>query len=214
MTKLWMGTSYRSLLLNKFDFKLRGENVLEVGCHDGFLLSQIPSKRKVGIDLEPIKVFPRIEYLEGDFLKHDFNGENFDLVISIEVLEHVEDPEKFMQNLDKVISKGGRALLSVPSKNIKIFPYLFQSYIDKRWGHHYRRGYNLKELHSLFGKYLPQRKYKIISWNCPLWRTFYIPLKLLWKIFPRFTNRLQKVSVDLDMKFRRGKKGFFFIVVE
>src|SRR3989344_181645 len=213
MTKqIWMGTYYRWLLLKRLGFsKLSGANLLEIGCHDGFIINHFCGSKKTGIDLEPVKLYPQINYLQGDFLEHDFKGQEFDLIISLEVMEHVKYPARYLQNLDKILAPGGKALLSVPSKQIKIFPYLFQSYIDKRWGHNFRRGHSVTELHQLLQGNLSGRKYKLIAWNCPLWRTIYIPLKLLWNISPAMTKRVLDFTITFDHKFRKGRKGFFYV---
>lgn len=210
---MWMGTCYRDLLLKRFKFALKGENALEVGCHDGFLLANVEAKKKVGIDLEPVNAYAGIEYIKSDFLNYNFGNEKFDIILSIEVLEHVKEPEKFLQAVNKLISNEGKVLLSVPSKNIKIFPYLFQPYLDRRWGHHYRRGFSAKELHQLLEENFPGRDYKILCWNCPFWRTAYLPLKMLWEISPGATKKILKLSIKLDSKFRQGKNGFFFVII-
>jgi 2-polyprenyl-3-methyl-5-hydroxy-6-metoxy-1,4-benzoquinol methylase len=210
---MWMGTYYRSLLLDSLGFKLEGENALEIGCHDGFLLSKVIAKEKVGIDPEPIINYPHIEYIKGDFLTHNFDEKKYDLVLSIEVMEHVTNPKVFMQNISRILTNNGRTLLSVPSKRIKIFPYFLQSYIDKRWGHNYRRGFSKKELYQLLENNFSDKTYKIIEWNCPFWRTTYIPLKMLWIVFPSLTKKLLKFSLTIDSWNKKGTNGFFFVTI-
>lgn len=195
-----MGTYYRHLLLKKLNLYSKTDSILEVGCHDGFLLHNFQAKTKTGIDIEIIKKFKDINYIQGDFLKEKIK--KHDLVISIEVLEHVDDPKAFINKIKKT---GKKLLLSVPSKHILIFPYLFQNYIHKQWGHDYRRGFTKQQIKQL----LPNAK--IIEWSCPFWRTFYIPLKILWKISPGLTKQLLKLTITLDLKFKNGKKGFYFI---
>ena len=208
-----MGTYYRGLCLKKLGFDLDADSVLEVGCHDGYILSNVKANRKIGIDINPIRLYREIKYVKSDFLKHDFNGDVFDQVVSLEVMEHVPNPEKFLQNLGKVISDNGKALLSVPSKQMRIFPFIFQDYIDKRWGHEYRRGYSAEELHHLLSNKFNNKKFKIISWNCPFWRTAYIPMKFLWRVSPGLTKRILNLTIVLDKKFGKGRNGFFYVLI-
>src|SRR3989344_3290819 len=112
MAKMWLGTYYRCSLLKKLGFRLEGKNALEIGCHDGFLLHNISAQKKTGIDLEPMPKYPDIKYIKGDFLEYDFKGKKFDRIIAIEVMEHVPSPDIFLQNINKILSKDGCALLS------------------------------------------------------------------------------------------------------
>ena len=210
---MWLGTYYRHLLLKKLNFDLEGEKALEIGCHDGFIISNIKARTKVGIDLKPINKYPNVDYIKSDFIDYNFDKRKFDIILSIEVMEHIEDADKFLWKLSNLISKKGKALLSVPSKNIKVFPSIFQSYIDKRWGHYYRRGFGVDELKSLLKRNIKGKKFKIIEWNCPFYRSFYIPLKFLWPILPFITKKILSLLIDLDLKFKKGKSGFFFVVV-
>ena len=209
---MWMGTYHRNLLLKKL-FDLHGDNALEIGCHDGFLLHNIPAKKKIGIDIEIIKKYPKIKYIEADFLDYDFKKKIFDIILAIEVLEHIKYPDKFLKKLNNISSKNGKTLLSTPSKNVRIFPYVFQSYIDRRWGHYYRRGFSFDELKDLLDKNITNKNYKIIQWNCPFWRIFYLPLRFLWKIFPGLTKKISSLLIDLDLKFKKGNHGFFYILI-
>lgn len=209
---MWMGTYYRQLLLKKLNFYIYGDNALEIGCHDGFLLHNINSKKKTGIDLAPLNKYPEINYIKSDFIVHDFKKGKFDFILSIEVLEHVKDPDGFIKKLDKLLNVKGKAILSVPSKNIKIFPYIFQSYLNKRWGHEYRTGFTYEQLKNLLDKHI-SKNYKIIEWNCPFFRTSYLSLKFLWMLFPNLTKKILKVFIDIDSKFKKGKHGYFFILI-
>ncbi|MBT4334076.1 MAG: class I SAM-dependent methyltransferase [Candidatus Cloacimonetes bacterium] len=41
--------------------------------------------------------------------------ESFDLIIAIDILEHIEDDEQVLQNFRKVLEKGGKLIISSPS---------------------------------------------------------------------------------------------------
>tara|TARA_Y100001934_G_scaffold282087_1_gene394348 strand:- start:3558 stop:4760 length:1203 start_codon:yes stop_codon:yes gene_type:complete len=100
------------------------ENVLEVGCQRGFLLNEFQkrgAKRVVGI--EPGAVEPWVDdsgialdirrgLLSRDILKE----KGFDLVYSLQVLEHVEDPNDFLQIIFDSLNAEGRLLLAVPNE--------------------------------------------------------------------------------------------------
>jgi SAM-dependent methyltransferase len=74
----------------------------------------------------------------GDILNIPFPEESFDNVVSFEVLEYVNDPEKAVSELSRVTKVGGKVLVSVP--------FLVRSHDDQmRYTEHYLR--------TLFSKY-------------------------------------------------------------
>lgn len=96
--------------------------ILEVGCGEGFVLSRLvklfPQADLVGIDissqalLEAKKLCPQVELLEGDVQQLDFADNQFDLVVCLEVLEHLPNPDQALREIVRV-SKG-EVLISVP----------------------------------------------------------------------------------------------------
>jgi len=115
------------------------QNVLEVGCQRGFLLNEFQkrgAKKVVGI--EPGEVDPWVNesgttlnirrgILNRDILKE----KDFDLVYSLQVLEHVEDPNEFLQIIFDSLKVEGRLFLAVPNefyslKEGNIGMFLFQ----------------------------------------------------------------------------------------
>ena len=208
-----LGTYYRNLLIKHLNFDLNSEKVIEVGCHDGFLVHNLLAKKKVGVDLAPVQIYDDITYIQSDILLYE-PKEKFDLIIAIEVMEHIENPNLFVKKIGNLLSSDGRVLLSTPSKNIMMFPYFFQKYIDKRWGHDYRRGFSKDEIESLVSSNLPNKNIQIIAWNQPLFRAIYPVTRTLWVIFPKLAEWIIQKTVNIDSKFREGKHGVFFIYIK
>jgi SAM-dependent methyltransferase len=77
-----------------------------------------------------------------------FETEQFDVVVSIDVLEHLKDDQPFLLELNRVLKKAGRAVVTVPNGD----PGLLANRIKWRAGMspevygHYRAGYTLPEL--------------------------------------------------------------------
>ena len=67
---------------------------------------------------------------------------SFDTVFALNVVEHVEDDNQAIKNCKKLLKKGGRLIILVPSYD------LLYNGLDKELGH-YRR-YNKKKLSKLF----------------------------------------------------------------
>lgn len=98
-------------------------NVLEVGPGSGFytqLLRDLGVRRYVGVDITDV-LFPQLKdkFPEFSFLKQDITAEpvkeKFDLVVIIDVIEHIVTEEKLssaMQNVKDCLSKGATVMLS------------------------------------------------------------------------------------------------------
>lgn len=122
--------------------------VMEIGCSSGFLLKELvdhfPDRVIVGSDVvkEPLyqlaKKLPHVPLLRFDLLKCPLPNNCVDVLIMLNVLEHINDDIKALQNAFKLIKPGGFIILEVPAGK-----YLYDAY-DKELKH-YRR-YSLFEL--------------------------------------------------------------------
>jgi len=207
-----LGTYYRYLVLNNLKINLAGTKVLDIGCFDGFLLSQITANEKNGIDLMIDERYPGINYIVGDFITYDFKMEKFDKVFALDVMEHVIEDKLFLDKIVNILSHGGSAILSIPCVDIKIFPYFLHAWIDKKWGHIYRRGYSHQSITNLAedNKAIVSN---YIEWNCPIFRSSYLVLSILWKISPFIAKKILHATVKADSYMRSGNNGFIFFEI-
>lgn len=100
------------------------ERVLEVGCQQGFLLTEFHARgSRVCVGIEPGEVTPfvaedgyspdvRSGYLSTELL----DGDTFDFAYSLQVFEHVDDPTGFLRTIHGALAPGGRLLLAVPNE--------------------------------------------------------------------------------------------------
>lgn len=117
------------------------KTVLDIGCADGTFTKIIFNKTKaekiIGIDV----LKRSIGYAEKRFAKNKkmkfhvadvhqlpFRGGEFDAVFCLEVLEHVVDPLKVLQEVYRILKKGGYVIVLVPSEN-----WLFHSIVWPLW---------------------------------------------------------------------------------
>lgn len=210
------GTYYRFLILQNLNFHLEGNSILDIGCYDGFLLSHVNAAEKTGIDLQTLKKYPNIQYIQSNFLSYNFKNKKFDKIFSFDVLEHVKEDELFLKKVVKLLDENGTAILSTPSDKISIFPSFFQSYVDKRWGHIYRRGYSKDKITQLLSDFEKAGiiNVKFIEWNCPTFRLTYLPLNLIWRIFPRLAKIILRFFIKMDLMFEKGQSGFLFVIIK
>jgi 2-polyprenyl-3-methyl-5-hydroxy-6-metoxy-1,4-benzoquinol methylase len=98
---------------------------LDVGCGNGFITEYIASEfdEVVGIDMERerledfrahTRANPRYRVMEMSAAKMEFPNDSFSFITSFEVLEHVANLEKSVQEIARVCRRGGVLIISVP----------------------------------------------------------------------------------------------------
>lgn len=98
-------------------------DVIDVGCHTGYLLKMIknynPKINCYGIDINDGVFTPIVEGCDlrkADVRNMPFNNESFDILFVTDVLEHVEEIETAINEIKRVLKKGGSAILSGPTE--------------------------------------------------------------------------------------------------
>jgi SAM-dependent methyltransferase len=88
-----------------------GGSVLDVGAADTELLHRLNwFAHRVALDRRPPCPSPNVERVVSDFMDYR-PSTRFDLVLCLQVLEHLEDPEAFAR---KLLATGRRVIISVP----------------------------------------------------------------------------------------------------
>jgi len=111
--------TFRRLLKNLFARNLTGGALLEVGCGFGFFLHEAAEyfDYRVGTDYSYLAVAEAGKYankiLHGGVDSLDRN-ESFDLIVAIQVIEHVYRPKDFILKLTGHLKKGGKLVLATP----------------------------------------------------------------------------------------------------
>jgi len=105
---------------------LEGRTALDVGCGAGLLCEPLArlGAAVTGIDAAPENVASARVHAEGQGLDIDYRsgeigvvaGRRFDLVTSLEVVEHVSDPKGFVAGLAGALAPGGLMVLSTPNR--------------------------------------------------------------------------------------------------
>lgn len=104
---------------------LEGKSALDVGCGAGLLTEPLArmGARVSGIDAAPELIEAAREHAAGQGLEIDYRAAavedvegQFDLVTSLEVVEHVADPAAFVKALARRLAPGGLLILSTPNQ--------------------------------------------------------------------------------------------------
>jgi SAM-dependent methyltransferase len=95
---------------------IRGR-ILDVGCGGSAALARhFATSQYVGYELDPAKVLSASARWPGHRICVDWpEGELFDSVVALAVIEHVPDPRAFLVRLSHVVALGGRIILTTPS---------------------------------------------------------------------------------------------------
>jgi len=106
---------------------LQGKTALDVGCGAGLLAEPLA---RLGAQVTAIDAAPELIEVARDHAKRqrlaidyraapveDIDG-RFDLVTSLEVIEHVADPQAFVEALAKRLAPGGLLILSTPNRTV------------------------------------------------------------------------------------------------
>ena len=132
------------IILNNFDKSISKKNVLDIGCGGG-LISESLAKKKAkvtGIDgnicsIKQAKEHAKISSLKIKYINQSIdsffnkNKKKFDLILCLEVLEHVNDVKKTLDKITKLLNPGATLILSTINRNLKslIFAKIFGEYI-------------------------------------------------------------------------------------
>lgn len=138
--------------LSQVESYLKSPNpvIMEIGCSSGYLLRDLvasfPNAVILGADVVKDPLYRLASYLPGvplmrfDLLKCPLPEGVVDILIMLNVLEHIEDDIKALQNAKKLLKPGGYLIIEVPAG-----PQLYDSYDAEL--QHFRR-YSALDLHK------------------------------------------------------------------
>lgn len=128
--------------------------VLDLGSADGVfskvILDKSGAKSLIGIDVleksvawanKHWKKTGKMKFLVRDAHDLNFKPETFDAVFSMEMLEHVANPEEVLNEVKRVLKRGGYAVFLVPTDSL-----LFRT-VWFFWLRFYPRGWVWKDTH-------------------------------------------------------------------
>ena len=104
---------------------LTGKTALDVGCGAGLLCEPLArlGAEVTGVDAAPELIAAARAHAEGQGLAIDYRAcgveevdGQFDLVTSMEVIEHVASPVDFLRSLAERLAPGGLLILSTPNR--------------------------------------------------------------------------------------------------
>ena len=127
-----------------------GKVVMEIGCSSGFFIRELISKFQdaivIGADVVRAPLYkladalPNVPLIRFDLLQNPLPNSCIDILVMLNVLEHIDDDIKALINAYSLLKPGGILIIEVPAGK-----FLYDSYDAQL--HHYRR-YSAFELKS------------------------------------------------------------------
>lgn len=154
----------------RYDFAktfTKGKKVLDVACGSGYgtdILCRESGLPAIGLDIDAGAVEWANNYYGRENLRYiKIENDNWpiedgsiDLVVSFETIEHCREPENFLKEISRVLSRDGQLLISTPFNDT---PGRFHP--DNEY---HLREYNWQEFDDLLSKYFKVRgRYSQIS---------------------------------------------------
>lgn len=117
--------------LSRYNFVkkyVKDKLVLDLGCGigDGTNELSLSAKKVIGTEFDRERLRSafdnfsnnNLSYLAMDGCRLGFKDNTFGIVISLEVMEHLENQDEFLSEIRRVLKKEGLALISTPNKEI------------------------------------------------------------------------------------------------
>lgn len=117
-------------------------SLLEIGTGSGFLLSflesEFPNAKLTGVEYDSRLVTmsqnksKNATIIQGNAESFDFNGEKFDIIVSLQVIEHLYNPDLMIERVKKHLKPNGIFILTTPNLEC-----ISAKYLKDKW-HGYR----------------------------------------------------------------------------
>ena len=166
----WWRARERAILteIRKLGFVQDGTaQILDVGCGDGLLFDALhPFGEVRGVEADPATLSQdsrwRKQIFQQPFDASFQPSQRFDLILMLDLLEHLEDPEAALRHARCLLKPNGKLIMTVPA-----FQSLWTSHDDLN--HHFIRysRSSFSRLAAQAGVQLEQLRY-LYHWTCPV----------------------------------------------
>ncbi len=163
--------------------------ILDAGCGSGRNMVELTRHGTVtGIELSPASVALARgravgDVIEGSVLEMPFESASFDLAVSLDVIEHLEDDLAALRELRRVVAPGGALLVTVPA-----YQWLWSGHDEIN--HHFRR-YTRRTLRQV----AEQAGWETV--RTTYFNSLLLPIAIVLRVMDRFSKTTTESSLDL-----------------
>lgn len=114
-----------SVLNDYLNKKVTNFKILDIGAGDGFISSYfITKKNKVTcVDIEDQRIEKKAKFFKVISSKLSFKSDEFDIVISNHVIEHIKNQKLHLEEIRRVLKKDGVCYIATPNWNFPVEPH-------------------------------------------------------------------------------------------
>lgn len=154
----------RHLVAYKESSKLIHGTVLEIGSGEGYGIEELSSKTKKYIAIDKFHSFTSgrskkdgsIEFLKMSVppLK-GIKDNSIDFIVTFQVIEHIQDDEAFIEEIFRVLKKGGKLILTTPNilMSLSRSPWHIREYSPSEMREILRTSFKDIEIRGIFGNH-------------------------------------------------------------
>jgi SAM-dependent methyltransferase len=163
--------------------------ILDAGCGSGRFMVELAKLGAVtGVELSETSVALARkralgEVIAGSVLEMPFADDSFDLAVSLDVIEHLQDDLAALRELRRTVAPGGALLVTVPA-----YQWLWSGHDEIN--HHHRR-YTRRSLQHA-AEQAGWRQVRTTYFNSLL-----LPVAILLRVLDRFSTKTTESSLDL-----------------
>ncbi len=163
--------------------------ILDAGCGSGRNMLELARHGSVtGVELSETSVALARErrageVVAGSVLEMPFPADSFDLAVSLDVIEHLEDDLAALRELRRTVAPGGSLLVTVPA-----YQWLWSGHDEIN--HHHRR-YTRRSL---------QRVAEQAGWDqvrTTYFNSLLLPMAIVLRVLDRLSTKTTESSLDL-----------------
>lgn len=184
----WWFRAKADIVINQLENvvgSIRGKTILDIGCGTGYMMKRLKElgAHVYGVDMSEAaarfaqeKVCSDVRVGEAENIP--FPDHSFDIVLALDVIEHVDDDSKAVREAFRVLKQGGIMIATVPA-----FMFLWSKQ-DERL--HHKRRYRKSEFLRLFNSDFEIRK--LTYYNTLLFPPI-AGVRFAQKLFPIFGEK-------------------------
>ena len=121
-------------LLDQFEVYRNTNRILDIGCGHGFFLEVAKERgwEVFGTELSEAAIADceskGLTMHKGKINNDSFDSDSFDIVVSIEMIEHINYPVDYVIQIQRILRKGGFCYITTPNFNSLLRYYLKEKY--------------------------------------------------------------------------------------